>query len=751
MLYLALVPIAAAFLPGLGGSSRYTAPVAASIAICLIVLHIVISARTSASREREDGSDSSDLRRMRGIKAAMDIVTRLGANAGLPKTREAIVHAGRLSLNNELIALFTIDPCSASIDCASTPGVSDDLKRAFLLLYERRITDLSHNAAWADDFSSDDLPDGDARGILIDNDIKSIAAIPIRSDSGACGAIGAFYTDIPDDSGETLMSLEVLAAQAATALSYAASLEQSQALLEGLYGENQALSQQATIDGLTGLPNHRTFRQTLNELCRKSLGKNGRPLSMVMVDVDHFKIYNDTHGHPEGDAVLKSVAKLMSAGLRQLDLAARYGGEEFAILFNGASKEAACVAAERIRRAIADHTFDRGAVTVSMGVAEFPLDTSDPGELIELADKALYHAKSIGRNRVYAWGSANSVASSGSKDSSSVQQTSVLVVESGTESFAADVTAAMQGSCAVTAVNLINDALETLKSQAYDIVLVSKNVLPDGNIRHLSKITAVHSQVPVLLIADNLSMDDSKEAVRRGAADIIARTDDPANLPIAIERNLERQRLELQRLMQRSTGVMLQAIEALVSAVDAKDHHTAGHSHRVTELSMSLSDQLGISNEERYALELASKLHDIGKLALPDSALNKSSALTDDEWKAMREHPVVGAKIVGEISELAYVSTIIRHHHERLDGSGYPDGLSGSAIPYLSRILAVADTYEAMTAERAYRKPLTPTQAIYELRDGAGKLYEPDVVDVLERQLRQQGEIAHRPLESKAA
>jgi len=535
-------------------------------------------------------------------------------------------------------------------------------------------------------------------------------------------------------------------------LSYAASLEQSRSLLEGLYGENQELSHQANIDSLTGLPNHRAFREKLNSLCRKALAKPDRPFCLVMVDVDHFKIYNDTHGHPEGDAVLRKVAKLMSAGLRQHDLAARYGGEEFAIVFNGANKETATIAAERIRKAIADYSFDKGSTTVSMGIAEFPLDTADPSELIELADKALYHAKSTGRNRVFRWGTPNGESGTGeSAVAGTAQATRVLVVEGAGETCADDIRAYTSESCGVTSASSMDEAMEILKSHTFDIAIVSAEALPERNTRHLSTLAAIHTNMPIVLVTTDMPTEESRDALRRGATDILIRPYNPAGFPLLIERNLERQRLELQRLMQKSTGVMLQAIEALVAAVDAKDHHTAGHSARVAELTMALCDNLGMSNEERYALELASKLHDIGKIALPDSALNKNSALTEAEWKAMHEHPVIGAKIVGAIGELAYVSTIIRHHHERLDGSGYPDGLSGPAIPYLSRIIAVADSYEAMTAERSYRKRLNPVEAITELKNAAGVLYDPDVVNTLEKQLREQGVIPRMISQSEAA
>ena len=152
---------------------------------------------------------------------------------------------------------------------------------------------------------------------------------------------------------------------------------------------------------------------------------------------------------------------------------------------------------------------------------------------------------------------------------------------------------------------------------------------------------------------------------------------------------------------------------------------------KFTELSLGIADRLNLAREDFAALEWAAKLHDIGRLALPDSALNKVTVLNDEEWVAMRQHPVLGSRIVGAIDELAYVSTVIRHHHERLDGTGYPDGLHGEAIPYLSRVIAVADAYSAMTSDRSFRERMTPDEAMRELTNCAGSHYEPDVVEAL--------------------
>jgi diguanylate cyclase (GGDEF)-like protein/putative nucleotidyltransferase with HDIG domain len=708
---------------------------------------------TSTDTAEGDGSKESLNARLRRITTATQIIADLGPNADLATTKRTMVEAGRLALDTEMVALFTIDPCTGQIESECTDGVTETLQQAFLDLFAQQLTDRSERHAWiVTDAANIETPNKEAAGVLGDCGICTVLACPIRSESSAAGAIVGFYTSAVPQPEERIYAIEALSAQASTALSYSLSLEQSRFMLDDLAGANQELSVQATVDGLTGLPNHRTFQQALTDLCRKTLGKSGRPFCVVMVDVDNFKIYNDTYGHREGDSVLRKVSKTMASGLRQGDLAARYGGEEFAMIFQRADREAAFVAADRIRRSIAEQSLHKGIATVSMGVAEFPVDAATPGELIERADKALYHAKATGRNRVFAWGTLGTSTAQSPGEKEEGRNRTVLVVEQAEEACAGVVTKTLSSdSCVVQVVSSLTEAAELLKTRVFDIALVSAEALPDRDTKSLSTLAAIHPHMPIVLLADDMPAQESREALRRGATDILLKPYNPAELPVVIERNLERQRLELQRLMQKSTGVMLQAIDALVAAIDAKDHHTGGHSQGVTALSVALCDELRISNEERYALELAAKLHDIGKVALPDSALNKESPLTEGEWLAMREHPSIGAKIVGAINELAYVSTIIRHHHERLDGTGYPDGLSGQAIPYLSRVIAVADAYEAMTSERAHRSRLTPAEAIAEIQRNSGTYYQPEVVDVLERQLVARGDITVRSSDQKAA
>ena len=172
-----------------------------------------------------------------------------------------------------------------------------------------------------------------------------------------------------------------------------------------------------------------------------------------------------------------------------------------------------------------------------------------------------------------------------------------------------------------------------------------------------------------------------------------------------------------------------QTIGALAEAVDKRDPYTSKHSQRVRSISVDIGRQLRVTAAELEALEWGGLLHDVGKIGVSDSVLLKQGKLTREERIQMNAHPVLGAQIIGPVDRLAPELPVIRHHHEWYNGSGYPDRLMGDEIPKLARILHVADAFEAMTADRPYRKALTNDQALGELRKFAGVQFDPEVVD----------------------
>ncbi len=168
--------------------------------------------------------------------------------------------------------------------------------------------------------------------------------------------------------------------------------------------------------------------------------------------------------------------------------------------------------------------------------------------------------------------------------------------------------------------------------------------------------------------------------------------------------------------------------EALASAIDAKDGNTYGHSHRVGELAMALGSQLRLETAQLAELQVAAHLHDVGKIGIPDAILNKPARLTAEEMAVVQRHPVIGWQILRRISSFHQVARIVRHHHERFDGTGYPDGLSGEDIPLASRLIAVADSYDAMTSVRSYRKAVSFKEAWQELCRCSGSQFDPEAV-----------------------
>jgi diguanylate cyclase (GGDEF)-like protein/putative nucleotidyltransferase with HDIG domain len=354
----------------------------------------------------------------------------------------------------------------------------------------------------------------------------------------------------------------------------------------------------ANTDGLTELYNHRQFHDRIDqEIARSS--RFGTTFSLIMLDVDLFKAYNDIHGHLAGDEILRRIALSIRTSIRSLDTAFRYGGEEFAIILPEAQLSDAYKVAERIRKTIASKTSSRATpITASLGIANWPVDGVTKAEIISRADAALYRAKHTGRNR-----------------------------------------------------------------------------------------TCLSSEV--------------------------AKAE---TLPAGVEHEAQPRALSI--------------IYALAATVDAKDHYTYGHSKKVSDYAVALAEALGLSKDVIDTIRAAGLLHDVGKIAVPDSTLNKKGTLNEGEWELIRAHPKLGIEILRHIIDLVNCIPVILHHHERYDGSGYPTSLKGDNIPLESRILAIADAFDAITSPRPYRKQLPIQEALDELKRCAGTQFDPKLVDV---------------------
>ena len=660
------------------------------------------------------------------------------------------------------------------------------------------------------------------------------------------------------------------------------------------------LQAEARVDPKTGLFNARHFGAALSEEIGRAQ-RFERPMSLIMADLDLLRDINNSYGHLAGDAVLKGIAEVFRAQLRHYDIPARFGGEEFSILLPETPPEQALEIAERIRRAVAQRTFDIETssepirATVSIGVAGYPKDGTDANELIHQADLAVYRAKLQGRNRVLGASSepllvpsdrtARLIAVPDDGDhqipipaaaqvqpkeerraeprhprphamhgprflsldrrlSLTVGLVSALGVGAGVVglmlswtdhnllglltvlllvgvgqalALEADEGAAVLSVSAVgclaasslfgwraalplaitsVAVDwsarrhplhnvLFNVGALTLATLTAASIFRLATFFPDGTEHRLAVAGlgllagAGYFAVNMGLVSLALALQGHERwwsvfreqfawllphylvygfvggvmALAYEAVDLLALA--VFAVPLLLMRKTQQAYLKhthrsAQKLRQAAETIQSQnvslemankllkerstaAMESLSATVDARDSYTAGHSRRVQQLALAIGRELGLSQAELDLLGHAALFHDIGKLAIPDAILLKPASLTPDEWSLMQRHAEEGARIIDRLGFLNDAVPAIRHHHERFDGTGYPDRLAGEDIPLGARIIHVADALDSMLTTRIYRAARPAAEALQELRTSAGTQFCPRCVNALER------------------
>lgn len=237
--------------------------------------------------------------------------------------------------------------------------------------------------------------------------------------------------------------------------------------------------------------------------------------------------------------------------------------------------------------------------------------------------------------------------------------------------------------------------------------------------------------IPVILITALCDRQDRIEGIKVGADDFLSRPVDRTEL-LARVRSLLRLKHRTDEL-ERAESVLF----SLARSIEGKDPYTHGHCERLADYSARLGQQLGLAEDQITALRRAGIVHDVGKIAVPDAILLKPGRLTPDEWTIIREHSAVGERICAPLKSFRFVLPIIRHHHEKLDGSGYPDGLRGDAIPIAARVLQIVDVYDALTTDRPYKKAFSITDALQTMKEEVSQgWWDPHIFDQFERLVR---------------
>ena len=569
-------------------------------------------------------------------------------------------------------------------------------------------------------------------------------AVPLVGD-GVC--LGALLVAMPANV-QLALDADVVAAAADIA---AASLAQERRLAL-TYAE-------ARRDALTGLLNRRAFDEHLDDLIERE------QITLILLDVDCFKEVNDTSGHPAGDQVLSTIARILLRSARSNEQVFRIGGDEFALVILGEANDAAR-ATERVLGAVRNHRAGLELPTLSAGIAEGPPGATSREELVARADAALYAAKRAGRDRLTVADERTPQRPEPAPPRPARQPdvpvpetrpVRLLLVDDDPSLLLLLRTTFEIVDIQVEEARTAAEAETLIAGEAPDVVVLEATKLGLDSLafcRALKDHPAT-SEIPIVLLSD---AENAEEAARASCADSILRKPfSPLELlgiveelagglfegpfrMMADERPEEQLLLyagDLRRLLELERGqrhlvktAYEETIGAFAAALAAKDFGTGAHSQRVVRYAKELTRGLEPQLLEDASLEHGFLLHDVGKIGIPDSILQKPSRLTRNERLVMRRHTVLGTQLLSQVPLLQGEGlSVIRSHHERWDGSGYPDLLGGDEIPLGGRIFAVADALDAMTSDRPYRDAYSWDLAVTEIVDQAGRQFDPTVVE----------------------
>lgn len=369
----------------------------------------------------------------------------------------------------------------------------------------------------------------------------------------------------------------------------------------------------AVRDDLTNAYNRKHLHRMLKRVI-EAPGRNNPALGLILIDIDNFKMMNDVHGHSYGDLILKITSELLAKAIKGKGILFRYGGDELAVMLPDlplCSLEETALKIKKEFERLRDDSYIhelKTKLSLSMGLSHYPGLSDTPEELITHADIAMYHAKNLGKDKVY----------------------------------------------------LYQDYL-----------------------------------------------------------------------------------LEFRKSIRSEHLQLIGVFKALLNSISAKDKYTLGHSQRVSSYAVSVGRQMGLSIKDVTTLQYAGLLHDIGKIVVPQYVLNKVERLTERELGIIQKHPVYSVHILEPLDKMDRLIDYVKHHHERYDGKGYPDGLKGQDISLGARILCVVDSFDAMLSLRPYSSSFTLTEAVAELKRCSGTQFDPEIVEAFIKVIENQQKDPH--------
>lgn len=303
------------------------------------------------------------------------------------------------------------------------------------------------------------------------------------------------------------------------------------------------------------------------------------------------------------------------------------------------------------------------------------------------------------------------------------------------------------------------DALAFLQDNRPDLILLDVHMPGMDGFETLASIRSDHetADIPVIFLTADDDSNTETRGLEAGAKDFIKKPFVPEVLLLRVRHTIDLFRLqtdlshevdkktqEVLQQRERIERMSMQIVTALSGAIDAKDTYTNGHSTRVAEYSGEIAKRAGFTVKRQDDIYMMGLLHDVGKIGVPDSIINKPAKLTDEEYGMIKNHPVMGAKILENITEFPQLTVGARWHHERYDGKGYPDGIAGEDIPQEARIIAVADAYDAMSSRRSYRDVLAQEIVREEMEKGKGMQFDPVYAEIMLKMIEEDTEYQMR-------